>query len=105
MDEISGWLFDLYEHPERGILLWVISDEGQRLRLRMDFTITFHAAGDTVRLREAWRYLKGRAQLARTKRRDLFLGERDVMAVTCDGAQKVFYDLHAQFPELDYQHQ
>lgn len=102
MDEISGWLFDLYEHPERGIILWVISDTGERLRLRMDFAITLYAAGDTTRLREAWRYLKGRAQLARTKRRDLFMGERDVMAVTFDCTEKIFHDLHTRFPELDY---
>lgn len=102
MDEITGWLFDLYEHPERGIILWVITDAGERLRLRMDFAVTLYAAGDTARLREAWRTLRGRTQLARIKRRDLFLGERDVMAVTFDCAEKIFHDLHAQFPELDY---
>jgi DNA polymerase-2 len=102
MDEVSGWLFDIHSHPERGIVLWIIADSGERLRLRMDFTVTFYAAGDFARLREAWRYLAGRAGLARTKRRDLFLGERDVLAVTVDCADDIFRELHARFPDLDY---
>jgi DNA polymerase-2 len=43
--------------------------------------------------------------LARTIRRDLFLGERDVMAVTTSnpaGLQKMFGELQRQFPSLDY---
>lgn len=102
MDEVTGWLFDLYEHPERGITLWIISDTGERLHLRMDFPVTFYTAGDFPRIREAWRFIKGKAQLARTKRRDLFLGERDVMAVTVDCADNPFHELHKQFHELDY---
>ena len=82
MDEVTGWLFDVYDHPEGGIVLWVIADSGERLRLRMEFPITFYLAGDFKLLRAAWIFLKGKAELARTKRRDLFLGERDVMQVT-----------------------
>lgn len=102
MDEITGWLFDLYPHPERGIILWVITDSNERLRLRMDLSITFYAAGDFSRLRAAWLFLKGKAKLARVLRKDLFLGEREVMSVTVDASSKVFHELAAQFPELDY---
>jgi hypothetical protein len=90
MDEVTGWLFDIHPHPERGIVLWIIADSGARLRLRMDFTVTFYAAGDFSRLREAWRSLAGRARLARTKRRDLFTGMRDVLAVTVDASSDIF---------------
>lgn len=102
MDEVTGWLFDLYEHPERGITLWFICDTGERLHLRMDFRITFYAAGNFSRLREAWRSLKGKATLERTRRRDLFMGERDVMSITVDCAENPFHELREQFPELDY---
>lgn len=102
MDEITGWLFDLYPHPERGIILWVITDSGERLRLRMDLTITFYAAGDFSRLRAAWIFLNGKAELARKQRKDLFLGNRDVLSVTVDASSKIFHELHSQFPELDY---
>ncbi len=102
MDEITGWLFDVYQHPERGIILWVITDSGERLRLRMDFPITFYVAGDFKLLRAAWVFLKGKAQLARTKRRDLFLGERDVMQVTLEDNLRLIHELQTQFPSLDY---
>jgi DNA polymerase-2 len=102
MDEVTGWLFDIHPHPERGIVLWIIADSGERLRLRMDFTVTFYAAGDFARLREAWRYLAGRARLARTQRRDLFTGMRDVLAVTVDASSGVFPELRSRFPDLDY---
>lgn len=102
MDEVTGWLFDIHPHPERGIVLWIIADTGERLRLRMDFTVTLYAAGDFSRLREAWRSLAGRARLARTKRRDLFTGMRDVLAVTVDASSGLFPELRAQFPDLDY---
>lgn len=102
MDEVTGWLFDVYEHPENGIVLWVIADSGERLRLRMEFPITFCVAGDFKLLRAAWVFLKGKAQLARTRRRDLFLGERDVMQVTFTNDPKLILDLQSQFPSLDY---
>lgn len=102
MDEITGWLFDLYTHSERGIVLWIIADSGERLRLRMDFTITFYAAGDFSQLRAAWIFLSGKAELARQQRKDLLLGNRDVLSVTVDASSKIFHELHSQFPELDY---
>jgi len=102
MDEVTGWIFDVYEHPEDGIVLWVIADSGERLRLRMEFPITFYVAGDFKLLRAAWVYLKGRAQLARTRRRDLFLGERDVMQVRFTNDPKLIHELQIQFPSLDY---
>ncbi|MDO8754574.1 MAG: hypothetical protein Q7J80_11820, partial [Anaerolineales bacterium] len=102
MDEVTGWLFDLYDHPEGGIVLWIITDSGERLRLRMDFPITFYAAGDFKLLRAAWIFLKGKAQLVRTRKRDLFLGERDVMQVTLTNDHKLIRELQTQFPSLDY---
>jgi len=102
MDEVTGWLFDVYDHPEGGIVLWVIADSGERLRLHMNFPITFYAAGDFKLLRAAWIFLKGKAQLTRVKRRDLFLGERDVMQVTLTNNSELIHELQAQFPALDY---
>ena len=102
MNEVTGWLFDLYDHPEGGITLWVIADSGETLRLRMEFPITFYVAGDFKLLRAAWIFLKGKAELARTKRRDLFLGERDVMQVTLANGLKIIQELQSKFPSLDY---
>ncbi len=106
MSEATGWLLDVYADPEDGVILWLLTDDGKRLRLRMDFPITFYAAGDFSLLRQAWIFLKDLdVQLARTTRRDLFLGERDVMSVRTSTPAKqpsLFADLACQFPSLDY---
>jgi hypothetical protein len=106
MDEASGWLLDVYADREGGIILWLLADDGQRLQLHMDFAVTFYAVGDFSFLRQAWIYLKGKdVKLERTVRRDLFLGERDVMSVTTSNPSKLpklFSDLSRQFPSLDY---
>ncbi|MEW6085855.1 MAG: DNA polymerase domain-containing protein [Chloroflexota bacterium] len=105
MAEVIGWLLDVYAE-EDGITLWLLTDDDKRLRLRMDFNVTFYAAGDFNLLRQAWKYLKEKdVKLERTICRDLFLGERDVMAVTTSnpaGLQKMFGELQRQFPSLDY---
>jgi len=114
MAETIGWLLDIYAE-EDGIILWLLADtctcarckcDDKRLRLRMDFDITFYAAGDFSLLRQAWIYLREKdVKLKRAVRRDLFLGERDVMAVTTSNPaniQKLFGDLKRQFPSLDY---
>ncbi|MCL4270318.1 MAG: hypothetical protein KJZ72_12275 [Anaerolineales bacterium] len=105
MAEATGWLLDVYAE-EDGITLWLLTDDDKRLRLRMEFVVTFYAAGDFSLLRQAWIYLKQKdVRLERTIRRDLFLGERDVMAVTTSdpaNIHKLFGDLQRQFPALDY---
>ncbi|MBV6390990.1 MAG: hypothetical protein KPEEDBHJ_00194 [Anaerolineales bacterium] len=105
MVEAIGWLLDVYAE-EDGITLWLLTDDDKRLRLRMEFGVTFYAAGEFSLLRQVWKYLREKnVKLERTVRRDLFLGERDVMAVTTPdpaNIQKLFGDLQRQFPSLDY---
>lgn len=106
MTEATGWLLDVYADDEDGVILWLLTDDNKRLRLRMDFDVTFYAAGDFSLLRQAWRFLKDKeVKLERRIRRDLFLGERDVLAVTTSkpaSIQKLFGELQRQFPSLDY---
>ena len=105
MAKAIGWLLDVYAEDD-GINLWLLTDDDKRLHLHMEFDITFYAAGDFNLLRQVWKYLKEKdVKLERTVRRDLFLGERDVMAVTTSnpaGLQKMFGELQRQFPSLDY---
>jgi len=106
MDELTGWLLDLYAGAEGGLVFWLLADSGERLRLRMDFSATFYAAGEFKQLRQAWRFLQGKGvRLERARRRDLFSGERDVMAVTVSNQSSpavVFRELARAFPDLDY---
>ena len=83
MNEWTGWLIDLYPHPEYGILLWLLSDDGRRPCFRQDFPVTFYAAGPSPRLRMLWQFLQTqpvRVELSRTERRDLFNGATVVLA-------------------------
>lgn len=106
MDEATGWLLDVYADQDSGIVLWLLTDDDKRLRLRMDFAVTFYVAGDFSILRQAWIYLRDKdVKLERTARRDLFLGERDVLSVTTSSPSKLpklFANLSRQFPSLDY---
>ncbi len=106
MNEVTGWLLDVYAEEENGIVLWLLTNNDQRLRLHMDFTVTFYAAGDFSLLRQAWVYLRDKdVKLDRTVRRDLFLGERDVLSITTSSPAKlpkIFSGLSNQFPSLDY---
>jgi len=72
----------------------------------MDFDVTVYVAGDFSLLRQAWIFLKEKdVRLERTVRRDLFLGDRDVMSITSFSPahiQKLFSELQRQFPTLDY---
>lgn len=105
MAPISGWLIDLYPN-ETGLALWLLSDDEQRLFLRIDFPVSFYAAGDFALLRQAWRYLQDKeVKLARETRRDLFTGQREVLAVTVPRSADLpglFAGLATQFPDLDY---
>ena len=106
MDEQTGWLLDVYAEPEGGIILWLLNDDDQRLRLRLDFPVTFYAAGDFSLLRQAWIYLRDKnVKLERISRRDLFLGERACLGVTIPNPSQLpglFAELSRQFPALDY---
>ena len=82
-DLVTGWLLDLYAHPQDGLVLWLIEDAGdqahrlagRRLRLTQPCAVTFYAAGPDERLRALWRYLQAQEEpieLSRSARRELF---------------------------------
>jgi len=92
--QVTGWLIDLYP-DETGLALWLLADTGERLSLRLDFPVTFYAAGEFAALRQAWRFLQGKGvSLARATRRDcsaersqrsLFSGALKWLLVVCFG--------------------
>ncbi|HTP01347.1 MAG TPA: DNA polymerase domain-containing protein [Anaerolineales bacterium] len=87
MNEWTGWLLDLYPHPENGIVLWLLCDDGQRRCLRQDFSASFYAAGPSHRLRALWQFLLSQSaqiKLSRTERQDLFNGSTVVLRACVD---------------------
>ena len=107
MTEHDGWLLDLYPDAD-GLTLWLLGDDGARRRLHHAFPVTFYAAGPFPRLRALWLWLRDRPdapRLRRERRRDLFAGELDVLAMVTPGpaAQARLLDrLLGRFPDLDY---
>jgi DNA polymerase-2 len=85
MPEYTGWLLDLYEDPHGGVILWLLEESGERLRLLQPFPVTFYASGPAARLRALWQYLEAQSiplKLRREERRDLFqTGPIPVLAV------------------------
>lgn len=107
--EQEGWLLDIYADQQDGVVVWILADNGARLRLHQSFPVTFYVAGAASRLRSLWRYLKNHpvdAGRAREARRDLFIGEPiPVLAIQVPQAAAqpdLFSDVSQRFPELTY---
>ena len=109
MPDHVGWLLDLYEDDREGVVLWLIGDDGERCRLRQDFSVTFYAAGDPEQLRDLQRYLRTRPEklrLYRAQRRDLFHDKPlTLLAVEMSAPvrqPRLFQQITNRFPGLDY---
>jgi DNA polymerase-2 len=107
--EATGWLLDLYDQPQEGVVLWLIADSGQRLRLHQPFPITFYAAGPEQRLLALQKFLHSQTvklNLQREEQHDLFQ-EKPVIALAICVEQaaeqsQLFRNIARHFPDLDY---
>jgi len=109
MGELTGWLLDLYEDEQAGVVLWFAGDDGERYRLRQRFPITFYAAAANEPLRSLWQFLRQQpvpVTLARQERQDLFREQPlTTLAIEVHNpAQqpRLFAQLARRFPEVDY---
>src|SRR3990172_5581683 len=104
--EYSGWILDVYADKGKGAVVWLVCEDGRRLRFVQDLSIAFYIAGDQHELTDLCGYLKkGRLQFQTVKRKHLFHGDIDVVAITVpNGAvqRSIFRKLHGLFPGLDY---
>ena len=105
----TGFLLDVYDDPEDGVVLWLLAESGERLRLRQAFPVTFYAAGESQLLRALWRWLEAQpiqVSLRRAEKRDLFLPEPlPVLAIEVAQAYRqprLFSQASAAFPELTW---
>jgi DNA polymerase II len=103
-----GWLLDLYVDPVQGVVLWIITRTGKRLRLHQKLSVVFSAAGPSDELRAAWRWLRHqpiRVELSRAEGRDLFIPEPvTLLNIRADAAiqPRLFSQLAQAFPNLEY---
>ena len=110
MREVNGWMLDVFENTQMpGVVMWFLSDKGERLRLHQPLPIIFYVAGPAAHLREVWRYLKKHPslpRLSRDQKRDLFKPEPvDLLVVEMNSfseQQRLFRQLLQDFPKLTY---
>ena len=109
MIEFDGWLLDLFEDKNEGIVLYFIDSKGPRWRLTTPFPITFYAQGSSEQLRALWRYLRGLPQISkiyRTDRMDVFRRQRvPVLAARVQNPvalQSLIRNVVSRFPDLEY---
>lgn len=107
MTPCTGWLFDIYAHPEKGLVFWLLGeDEKPHHFFDPDFQVIFYAGGAVKRLRELWRFLKTRdMQLEYTQREDLFEGPQDVIEIRVPRPASYpafFKEVSGRFPDLVY---
>lgn len=109
MNEITGWLMDVYEDPLGGAALWVLGDDGRRCPLHQPFPVAFTAQGPAERLEALARFLTTLTEPPRvtyTTRQDVFArGPVRVLAVQSPhpAAQtSLFRKVQRAFPNLDY---
>ncbi|QRN82680.1 hypothetical protein JR338_09660 [Chloroflexota bacterium] len=109
MIAFDGWLLDLFEDENEGIVLYFMDRKGPRWRLTTPFPVTFYAQGDPEQLRALWRYLRGLPQVSkidRTERMDVFRRQWvPVLAATVQNPvalSRLIQNVVARFPELEY---
>jgi DNA polymerase-2 len=105
---LTGWLLDVYEHPNDGVVVWLLGEDGIRYRFRQQFAVTFYASGPFPRLRKLWKYIQAEGiplDLARVQRRDLFSGILNVLAATIPNpaqCHETFSRVRRVFPDLTW---
>ena len=106
---ITGWLLDVFTlENTKGMVLWVIGEDGKRYRFEHSFPVTFYASGTSGELRALWRFLQSQPEvitLSRDKRRDLFNGLITVLACEVErplDLPRLFARVAGIFPNLTY---
>ncbi|GAB4480456.1 MAG: hypothetical protein Kow0088_22070 [Anaerolineales bacterium] len=113
MNEIEGWLLDLYADQEGTLTVWLLQQDGERhtscRSVKQNFPIVSYVSGQAASLRAVWRFIRNQpfqVRLERCERRDLF--EPQVVDVLKMHVQRLndhtllFQRLTEAFPDLTY---
>lgn len=61
--KVTGWVLDVFTlETARGLVLWVVGEDGKRYRFEHRFPVTFYAAGSASDLRALWRFLQSQPE-------------------------------------------
>lgn len=111
MSKVTGWLFDLYAHPTKGVILWLVGDDGKPYSFHQNFESIFYARGSNDRLHELGKFLRSKypkeiVRLERvTNKEDLYDGPQVVMGIGVSDQiifDMLFREVRKSFPDLIY---
>ncbi len=108
MKKYTGWLFDLYAHPTKGVVLWLVGEDGKPYSFYQDFETVLYARGEFPRLHELGqsirrKYPKETVRLERVTKDDLFDGPQIVMGIGVSNSamyRKLSREVRENFPDL-----
>lgn len=108
MKTYNGWLLDLYAHPTKGVVLWLVGEDGRSHSFYQDFETRFYARGEFQRLHELGEFIRRKCskeivRLERVTRDDLFDGPQVVMGVGTSNPsvfRKLSREAQDNFPDL-----
>lgn len=110
MKKHSGWLFDLYEHPTKGVVLWLAGEDGKPYSFHQEFETLFYARGPVEQLHDLGVFIRRKysreiVSLKRATRDDLFDGPQVVMGIGVSAYaiyKKLIREVQENFPDLIY---
>jgi DNA polymerase-2 len=109
LKKVVGWLFDLYAHPTKGVVLWLVGEDGKPYSFYQDFETIFYARGSDKELHDLGvflrkKYSKDTVKLTRVEtKEDLFDGPQVVMGIGVSGFalfKKVFREVQESYSDL-----
>ncbi|MBN1231317.1 MAG: hypothetical protein JXA19_05610 [Anaerolineales bacterium] len=106
--ELTGWLLSVYPDELDGAVVWLLSEDGSRLRLTQPFPTTFYISGKPEDLNKARRYLRGwryPPEMEMTERQELYNGRLPVLSIRVDNPvtqQRLFYEMKKHLRWLYY---
>ena len=110
MKKTIGWLFDVYAHPTRGVVVWLVGEDGKPGCFYQDFEVVFYASGPVPRLHELGKFIRKKhpreaVRLERVTREDLFAGPQEVMGVAVSNPaayRNLFQEVYENFSDLTF---
>ena len=106
----NGWLIDLYEHPTKGVVLWLAGEDGKPYSFYQEFETVFYARGEAQQLHNLGVFIRAKCskeivRLTRDTKDDLFDGPQEVMGIGAHNGKtfgKLFREVQENFPNLIY---
>lgn len=106
--ECRGWVLSLYPDEADGAVVWLLAENGERLRLKQQFDTVFYVSGELPRLeamRKSLLHLDQPPVMGYEERRDLYQGMTRVLAIQVSNPvaqQRLFQRLKKEFKRVQY---